>query len=99
MPAILSFVSELPNAVVSHVRELTSRYQLVCDREGSSGIWVNHCEHCGARMSEEELHDGLDGPFGPEPHEGLESVRLHEVREPFEASAGAECYYLIPLDG
>lgn len=50
-------------------------------------------------VDEEELHDGLDGPFGPEPSQGLESVQLHKVREPFEASVGGECYHLMALDG
>lgn len=96
LAAILSYVSNLPDAVTNHVRGLTSGF--VRERDDSQGCWTNHCEHCGERLDDQELHDGMDGPFGPEPREGLESVRLHEVREPFQASVGGEAYHLVPLD-
>ena len=38
-------------------------------------------------MQEEELHGEYDRPFGPMPSEGVEAIRVHEVREPFEAWA------------
>lgn len=50
---------------------------------------MNHWEHCDVQIEEEELHE-FERPFGPMPCEGLEAIRLHEVREPFVAGAGGE---------
>jgi hypothetical protein len=47
-------------------------------------------------MVEEELHGDPDSPFSSMPSEGLEDVKLHEVREPFAASAGSESHDLTP---
>jgi len=59
---------------------------------------MNHCEHCGAQVEEEELHGESESPFGPMPSEGLEAIRLHEVREPFAAWAGGQSHDVKPLD-
>lgn len=99
LAAILSFVDGLSEAVASRLRALTPHYRVDRDINTGESFWINHCEHCGAQMEEAELHDELDGPFGPTPYEGLESVRLHEVREPFEACAGGESTHLIPVNG
>ena len=59
---------------------------------------VNHCEHCGTQMEEEELHGDPGSPFSPVSDEDMEAIRLHEVCDPFEASAGGECHNLRHLD-
>jgi hypothetical protein len=99
LAAVLSFVGCLPEAVIKRVRAVTSCYRIVTERETCSGFWMNHCEHCGARMEEEELHEDMDGPFGSIPSVGWEAIRLHEVREPFAAAAGGESHHLRPLNG
>jgi hypothetical protein len=60
-------------------------------------FWRNHCEHCGAQIEEEELHE-FEGAFGSMPCEGLDAIQLHEVREPFVAWAGGETHDLKPMD-
>jgi len=49
-------------------------------------------------MEEEELHGDPGCPFVPVSDEGLEAIRVHEVREPFAACAGAESHDVTPLD-
>ena len=98
MAVVLSYVEYLPDAVANRIRAKTSHYRLDLDRESGQSFWMNHCEHCGAQMEEEELHGDLDGPFGPIPDEGLEAIQLHHVREAFEAWAGGESYDVKPLD-
>ena len=39
-----------------------------------------------------------EGAFGATPQEGPEAIQWHEVREPFEAWAGAESHDVKPLD-
>jgi hypothetical protein len=98
MAAVLSYVEQLPESVANCIRAITSHYRV--DRHIDTGhpFWMNHCEHCAAQMEEEELHSDLEGPFGPTPHEGLGAMRLHEVREPFEARVGGETHTMMPLN-
>jgi hypothetical protein len=98
MAAILSYVGYLPESVANRIRALTSHYRIDVDNESGQPFWMNHCEHCGAQMEEEELHGDPDGPFTCMPHEGLEALRLHEAREAFEASAGCESHAVLRLD-
>ena len=98
MAAVLSYVEYLPETVANRIRAMTSHYRIDLDSENGGTFWMNHCEHCGAQMEEEELHGEPEGPFGPMAYEGVEAIRLHEVREPFEARAGGESHDLSPLD-
>lgn len=98
MAAVLSYVEYLPQRVAKQIQALTAHYHL--DQEGQSArvFWMNHCEHCGAPLMEEELHGDPDSPFGAMPHEGLGTIRFHQVRESFDAWAGAESHYVNPAD-
>jgi hypothetical protein len=98
MAAVLSYVEYLTATVANRMRSVTRHYRLDRLNEADDAFWINHCEHCGASVEEEELHGDLDGPFGPLPNEGLEAIRLHEMREPFEAWAGGESHDVKPLD-
>ena len=97
LAAVLSYV-DLPESVASRVRAITSHYRPDLDEETGETFWMNHCEHCGAQMMEEELHGDPDSPFSSMPSEGLHAIKLHEVREPFTASVGSESHDLKPLD-
>jgi hypothetical protein len=98
MGAVLSYVQYLPETVANRIRSVTQHYRLDAQSEASDTFWMNHCEHCGAQMEEEELHGDPGSPFVPVSDEGLEAIRLHEVREPFAAWAGAECHDVKHLD-
>lgn len=47
--------------------------------EEDDAYWMNHCEHCDAPVDEEEVHEGLDGPFGEMPYGGPDTIRLYAV--------------------
>jgi hypothetical protein len=98
LAAVLSYVGYLPESVANRIRAMTRCYRIDRDIENGEAFWMNHCEHCEAQIKEEELHGELDGPFGHEPYLGLEAIQLHEVREPFEALAGAESHDVKLLD-
>jgi hypothetical protein len=98
MAAVISYVEYLPVTVAERIRAITPHYRLDLENETGESFWLNHCEHCGAQMMEEELHGDPDSPFGLMPSEGLEAIRWYEVREPFEARAGAESHDVKPLD-
>ena len=92
IPAVLSYVEYLPENVANRLRLVTQNYRLDCHGDVDTIFWANHCEHCGAQMEEEELHGDPGSPFVPVSDEGLEAIRLHEVREPFAAWAGVESH-------
>jgi len=96
--AVLSYVDYIPESVVDHVCSMTQNYRLDHNEAGGGSFWMNHCEHCGAQVEEEELHGELESPFGPMPSEGLEAIRLHEVHEPFTAWVGGQSYDVKPMD-
>jgi hypothetical protein len=96
--AVLSFVEYLPETVAQRIRSVTQNYRLGHQGEASGSLWINHCEHCGAPMEEEELHGDPGSPFGPVTDTGLEAIRLQEVREPFAAWAGVESHDVKHLD-
>jgi hypothetical protein len=96
--AVLSYVDYIPESVANHVFSMTQHYRLDSNEAVGGSFWMNHCEHCGAQVEEEELHGELESPFGPMPSEGLEAIRLHEVHEPFTASAGVQSHDVKPLD-
>jgi hypothetical protein len=98
MAAVLSYVDYVPESVANRIRLVTPHYRLDAQSEGNGTFWMNHCEHCGAPMEEEELHGDPGGPFAPLSDEGLEAIRLHEVREPFAAGAGGQSYDVKPMD-
>ena len=97
LAGVLSYVEYLPESVDQRVGGMTSRYRLdLVGAPSGEHFWTNYCQHCEAPMEEEKLHGEYDGPFGPMPSEGLEAIRVHEVREPFEAWAGGEANDLKP---
>lgn len=98
MAAVLSYIEYLPERVAERIRALTPNYRIVHIDASGLGFWMNHCEHCGARMDDEALHADPNGPFGHMPDEGLEDVQLHRVHERFEAWVGGETYDPKPLD-
>ena len=98
MAAVLSYVDYLPETVADRIRSMTEHYRLDLVDEDSESFWMNHCEHCGAQLEEEELHGDPGSPFMPISDKGLEAIRLHEVHEPFSASAGGQCHDMTPLD-
>jgi hypothetical protein len=99
LAGVLSYVEYLPEGVAQRVGGMTSHYRLDLDGLSGERFWANRCQHCEARMEEEELHGEYDGTSEPMPSEGLEAIRVHEVREPFEAWAGGEANDMKRLDG
>ena len=94
MAAVVSHIEYLPEAVAKRIRALTPHYRFDLESVAGGACWLNHCEYCNAQLVEEKLFGELDGPFGQNPEEGLEAVRLHEVRELFTAWVGRESHNL-----
>ena len=81
-------VAAVSPAVYLRLRREAPNFRFVPDATGSA-CWANHCEHCGAALSDDELHcePGAHG-FVPCSETHASRVTLVEVREPFEVAAG-----------
>ena len=97
MAAILMYIEYIPDRVVDRVRAMAPHYRLAKDGDMGETFWINHCAQCDAQMFEEDLHE-FEGPFGPMPVEGSESIEIHRIQEPFEAWAGGQSCEPKPMD-
>lgn len=80
--ALLYHVEQLPCHVQRSLQEISPHYR----RAGP--CWVNHCEHCAAPQSDEDLHCEPGGAFMPASAAEAAAIDLITCRESFEALAG-----------
>jgi hypothetical protein len=84
--AFLFYVSELPEEVRSLLTQTSSFFRLTRGTGESDPCWANHCEHCDARVSDDELHCEPGG-FMPGHADEAQTISLIEVRQAFRAVA------------
>ena len=83
--AFLFYVTELPEEV-RHLLQTSSFFRLSRVEDASDPCWANHCEHCDAPMSDDELHCEPGG-FMPGHADEARTISLIEVRQAFRAVA------------
>ena len=78
---LLSYVGNVPESVVAKLRQGAPRYRVDYSRTTQSFYWMNHCEHCDAKLGDfETLQEA--GAFE-------NRVELVQIDEPFSASCGS----------
>ena len=83
--AFLFYVTELPEEV-RHLLQTSSFFRLSRVEDASDPCWANHCEHCDAPVSDDELHCEPGG-FMPGHADEAQTISLIEVRQAFRAVA------------
>jgi hypothetical protein len=83
--AFLFYVTELPEEVRRRL-QTSSFFRLSRVEDASDPCWANHCEHCDAPVSEDELHCEPGG-FMPGDAQGAQDISLLAIAEPFRAVA------------
>jgi hypothetical protein len=83
--AFLFYVTELPEDA-RHQLQTSSFFRLTRAEDASDPCWANHCEHCGALVSDDELHCEPGG-FMPGHADEAQTISLIEVRQAFRAVA------------
>ena len=92
-PAVLSYVTHICEAALSRMHSLTMRYRK--DLSGVTGTryFMNHCEHCDAKLGDFETIEEFDAPLRPIGGAiGTESTsRLvrYPMNEPLEADSSS----------
>lgn len=84
--AILSYVKDVPDTVARRLEGLAPRYRLDFSQTIQSFYWMNHCEHCDAKLGDNETFHEFGVGFdlsGVGPNE----IRVEaEIAEPFAAA-------------
>jgi hypothetical protein len=83
--AVLFYLTELPEEV-RHRLQTSSFFRLSRVEDASDPCWANHCEHCDAPVSDDELHCEPGG-FMPGHADEARTISLIEVRQAFRAVA------------
>jgi hypothetical protein len=83
--AFLFYVTELPEEV-RHLVQASGFFRLSLTEDASDPCWGNHCEHCDALVSDDELHCEPGGFMPGHAHEA-QAISLLEVRQAFRAVA------------
>jgi hypothetical protein len=83
--AFLFYLTELPEEV-RHRLQPSSFFRLSCMEDASDPCWANHCEHCDALVSDDELHCEPGG-FMPGHADEAQDISLFAIAEPFRAVA------------
>ena len=84
-PSSLSYVLALPEHAKEAFNALTPKCFM--DRGGlEHPYWMNHCEHCQAKLGDHFTVEEMDTPFNPQTIEGAKTVTLHFIDKRFEGN-------------
>jgi hypothetical protein len=85
---LLFYIDQLSVGAGANLCRLAPGFRRVAGDETQASVWVNHCEHCGASLCDDELHCEPGDSFVPDSEARGASVRLFKIDEAVEASAG-----------
>ncbi|WP_277960745.1 DUF5710 domain-containing protein [Pseudomonas sp. RIT-To-2] len=82
----VSNVDSLSPLVTKQIHRFTSNFKLAYSKMAGSRYWMNHCEHCGAKLGDFFMHSEPGGAFLPTaPHEA-QRMTLTKINERFDAN-------------
>ncbi|MGC4087257.1 MAG: DUF5710 domain-containing protein [Polyangiaceae bacterium] len=87
--AFIFFVSTLPAAVQAQMTKLTKSYRIDFSKTLDDSYWMNHCEHCDAKLGDHPMYTPPATTFCPDHERAAALISLHRVSEPIEACCGS----------
>jgi len=91
-PVVLSYVDYLTEPVAARLRPLAPHYRIDFSQTTGSFYWMNHCEHCAAKLGDSDTVCEYGVAFSPRTTEQAAAICLEEIAEPFCASCGSYIY-------
>lgn len=79
----ISYLKEVTPNAERALKAVTMKYFSDFSKTINSSYWMNHCEHCGMKQGDFELHSESDAIFFPIYSETAELITLLEINEPF----------------
>jgi hypothetical protein len=84
--AFVFHVTALPESVQRELNQLSNAFRPASGADAPKPLWANHCEHCGALVSDDELHCEPGG-FMPSDSGQAPAIVLLAVPQLFSAVA------------
>ena len=84
-PGIVFWVDRLAANVVAQVQRINGRYRIDFSQTLKVRYWINHCQHCDAKLGDNYLYNEGKPPFGRMSPEDVAVIRFTRVKEPFLA--------------
>ncbi|MYN29554.1 DUF5710 domain-containing protein [Duganella levis] len=88
-PATVSYVTDLPPHVVTQLKAVAPYYRLDFSKTTGSSYWMNHCEQCGMKQGDFEMHCEPGGAFFPMDQHAADRIVLYSYRESFGCNGSA----------
>jgi hypothetical protein len=88
----LSYVVDVAEPVAARLRRVAPRYRVDYSQTTHSFYWMNHCEHCDAKLGDFETMEEPGTFYGCDLTFEVGSPRavdLCEIAEPFTGSCGS----------
>lgn len=84
--AVFSYIEWVPDVIAELLAQRVPRFFRDESKWHQRPYWMNHCEHCGAKIGDYESIDSPSAPFNPTKIE-VSKLRLSVISESFEAAA------------
>ncbi len=88
-PTLLSYVAHVGDRVAAHLRTGAPHYGVDFSQTTKNFYWMNHCEHCVAKLGDYFTCDTRGEGFAPLTSEQAAMICLTEISEPFSGSCGS----------
>jgi hypothetical protein len=85
--AFLFHIEYLPDDIRCQLSRLSRQFHLPKSAAAFGSCWVNHCDHCGVPLDDEEIHCEMDSAFMPSSGAAAANIQLLEVLKPLEVLA------------
>lgn len=90
-PAFIIYVEKLANSVTNEINKYTKHYKQDYSKMANTTYFINHCEHCNAKIGDFKLYQDVDGAFfitGDE--EG--DIKFYKIDKLFSGSGSPSTY-------
>ena len=86
---VLSYVTHISESALSRIQSLTMRYRKDYSSVTGTRYFMNHCEHCDAKLGDFETIEEFDAPLRPIGTESASRLVLYPMNERLEAYASS----------
>ena len=85
-PSFVSYLNAVIEPQAAMLREHAPLYFLDFSKTTGSSYWMNHCEHCGMKQGDFEIHSEPAGAFFPMDERAAAKIVYHDATGPFRGN-------------
>lgn len=86
--AITSFVKRVPKNVYVLLKDIAPGYTPVHSTQAGFRYFMNHCDICGSKIGDFQMHNEPGGEFHPSNIQALKYINAERIDVEFEANSG-----------